>query len=148
MKKMYSLLVLMATLAAAQAAAPTVGFFTGNGNGWTNSIFAGVSAKIGLWPIALIYNTKSSLSNAVALTWDRSPDTTNNPAQFTNITYRVYYGDIVAGTTNVLFCSTNQFAAFWNLNTNLTYFWFVTAKDEAGAIESVPSNLVVAKPTQ
>jgi hypothetical protein len=147
MKKILSLLFVVGLIAVTHAATPTVGFFTGSGNGWSNLITAGVSAKIGLWPVALIYNTKSSLSNAVALAWDRSPDTTNNPAQFTNVTYRVYWGDINAGTTNMLFCSTNQYAVFWNLNTNVTYFWFATAKDEAGGLESEPSSLVVAKPS-
>ena len=134
-------MLLLAAGAFAQSTnGPHVGFFTGNGNGWTNYIYAGASTKMGVWPTAIIYNTKRTLTNTIALTWDRAPET--------NVTYTVYYGDLnVPGPTNTVNCATNQYAVFWNLNTNVVaYFFFVRAKDMATLVEGNPSNLLVAPP--
>lgn len=151
MKKLHVLFLLLLASLTASAATPPPGFLTGSGNSsFTNYLSAAVSsANIGLWPVAVIYNTNATMNNAVGLSWGQSPAATNGPTGFTNTTYRLYFGNLnTPGPTNTLFCATNTYAVFYGLSPTITYFFFATAKDEAAGVESVPSNLLIAKPTQ
>lgn len=146
---MLKAILLACALVSTACAQPTLGWFTGNGNGWTNHIYAGVSAKIGLWSTAIIYDTGSTIgtnTGIISLTWDRTPDGTNGTT-FTNIAYTVYYGDLIAGgPTNAVPCSTNRYVVFFNLRSTNSSFFFVTAKELTTGVESLPSNLLIAPP--
>ena len=125
---------------AAQPQTPSFGVLTTFTS--SNTLPAAVSAPIGLWPVATIYGPGAmAQSGTLGLTWNAP---TNSLGQHEADGFYVSYGDITQNATNKWNVGTNTTAVLYKLNTNQTYFFFCTAY--IGAVESLPSNLVVVKP--
>lgn len=82
----------------------------------------------------------SPLTPSVTLAWSPSPDT--------NVTgYHLYYGDLASTLTNKLNAGNALSTTVSNLQVGVTYFFFATAYNAAGA-ESDPSNLITYAPAE
>lgn len=85
-----------------------------------------------------VYGGTNAFKGSTLLSWDASPDT--------NVSgYVLYYGPTTLAQTNkyptLKHVTTVMFSGV--LSTNYTYWFYVTATNEAG-LESVPSNVILA----
>lgn len=148
MKKICLVVVLMAalTLALAQPpAAPTLSVVTALTNNVTVTNITRIANNVcvvkpgGILPVVEVYGVTNVFKNpnTVTLAWDPSPDPTVTGTFF-------YYGPVSTNTTNVFGVRSNVTVVVLSnvLDTNLTYWFFVTATNQYG-VESEPSNVVV-----
>jgi len=142
MKKLILILMpIVAALAVNAAQPPSVGAYATEIT--TNLTAAAVQAPIGVWPVAKVYNVRSALvsGGTIGLYWTAP---TNSLGAREAEGFNLYWGDINVAATNKWNVGTNQSAAFFKLNTNITYFFFCTAR--LTNAESLPSELIVYRP--
>lgn len=138
MKTYLTLALLMVGIAAFAATTPPTAAVS------TNTPFGdltvvtnvAVSMPVGNWNNATIYAPAKSLKQGTQLTWTTSAGATG---------YQLYYGDVTKAVTNKFDVLYNTGAVFFGLDTNITYFFYVTSYD-AARVESAPGNVVLFKP--
>ena len=96
---------------------------------------AAVSLPVGNFTNSVIYAPSKSLKGGLQVTWSASAGASG---------YALYYGDL-ASTPTKFDVAGNTSAVFFSLNTNLVYYFYVTAYD-ATKTEGVPSGAIIAKP--
>lgn len=136
-----TLMPFVVALAVDAAQPPSVGAYMTEIT--TNLTHAAVQAPIGIWPVAKVYNINNALMSGgtIGLYWNAP---TNALGAREADGFNIYWGDINVASTNKWNVGTNQSAAFFKLNTNVTYFFFCTARLTNS--ESLPSELIVYRP--
>lgn len=148
MKKIFAVLLLSLVCLAGRAAPappqflglanPTNGFFMTN----ITFVFTNVAmvTQTAFFPQVTVFSG-SVFNVANTLSWMPTADPT--------VSFKIYYGAVTGTTTNNFVLQTNisSISFFSVLNTNLSYWAYVTALDTNGN-ESVPSGVISFTPTR
>lgn len=142
MKKLLCFLSILSLTVAAFAAtpsAPSGAFVPGL---TTTPTTNAISAPMGFFPVALVYNASGIFTPAKATMFQWNPN-----VEADLLGYNLYFGDILAATNfpKLSVPKNVNNVVLLNLNTNIAYGFYVTAVNTS-AQESAPSTLVVLKP--
>jgi hypothetical protein len=131
--------LMLGALQAAPPAAPSgVTLVNGGPSVITNVT---VSMPVGLFQGSTVYTPTVTLADVSAqMTWkaNTEPDLAG---------YRFVYGDPKLGTTSVIDTLKGTNLVFFTLNTNITYYFYVSAYNTT-AQTSPPSSTVIFQPTK
>lgn len=134
MNKILSALIGVCLLVSSVAAAD---LSVVNSNSGTNTIVVDVKAPAGLFLKAVVYKPNLSLVDAgVVLGMDVAPGLVGQ---------KLYYGDLTKAETNTVALSTSPQVVIFGLNTNTTFYFYVTGLT-GPTTETLPSNAVIYRP--
>lgn len=137
MKKLTASLILAASILAGFAAPGPVNVSTST-TFKDPTVLTNVTVALpaGTFNNATFYVPATTTKGAVQFNWTVSSGAAG---------YALYWGDITSSASNRMDVLGNTGALFFTLNTNVTYFFYVTAYDSTKT-EGAPSNVLVLKP--
>jgi len=96
-----------------------------------------VAMPVGTWTNATIYAPAVSITQGLQLIWTKNAGN--------SVGFNVYYGDVTTALTNRFDTAFYTNAVFFGLSSNTTFFFYTTGYD-VSRVETIPSNVIIAKP--